>query len=86
MSRRDITVDEWLQALQHVQDAPDGVMTTEELAALVGHTTMWVRQRLKAGVAAGAIAVTPVKVPRRAFDGTLRQFTGYRITVHKKRR
>lgn len=83
-----ITVDEWLQALSQVQEAPDGAMTTEELAALVGHTPTWVRQRLKAGVAAGSITVTPVKVPRTAFDGTRRLFTGYRVAVvaKKKRR
>lgn len=85
---RDISVDEWLQALQQVQDAPDGAMTTEELAAQVGHSTEWVRKRLRHGMSAGVLRVTPVKVPRTALDGSRRLFTGYRITVlsSKKRR
>lgn len=81
---QDITVDEWLKALEDVREMPDGAFTIEDMALHLRRSTGWVRTKLKQGLRDGQLKVDPVKVQRVAMDGSHRHFTAYRVTVIRR--
>ena len=78
----DLTLTDWLEALRVAGDVSvtdDDAVTISELAQQWGHSSLWVRTRLREYQARGEITITPVQVRRQAFDGRMTRVAGYRI-------
>jgi hypothetical protein len=76
----DISIEEWLGELSRLGVGPggdDSAWTVTELSEATGHSTVWVRRRLRAAVEAGLVVETMKRI--RALGGRPALVPAYRF-------